>query len=78
MKLPNIASDLPEAKPKWFRSKILIGVLIGLLFEIGGYFLLRENQTAFGWVMFIGVPIVMGFAISLFTQQSGKHSGAFY
>jgi hypothetical protein len=68
MKLPNIQPELPEAKPKWFRSKILIGVVIGLLFEIGGYFLLRGNQTAFGWVMFIGVPAVMGFAVSLFTQ----------
>ena len=68
MKLPNISIELPETQPKWFRSKILIGVVIGLLFEIGGYFLLRGNQTAFGWVMFIGVPAVMGFAISLFTQ----------
>ena len=68
MKLPNIPPELPEAKTKGFRAKILIGVVVGLVFEIGGYYLLRGNQTAFGWVMFIGVPAVMGFAISLFTQ----------
>jgi hypothetical protein len=68
MKLPNIPPVLPETKTKGYRLKILIGVVVGLLFEIGGYFLLRGNQTAFGWDMFIGVPTVMGFAISLFTE----------
>lgn len=68
MKPQNIPPELTETKSKGFRSKILIGVVVGLFFEIGGYFLLRGSQTAFGWVMFIGVPTVMGFAISLFTQ----------
>lgn len=69
MKLPNNPSGWSETKPaKTFRLKMLVGVLVGLLFEIGGYLLLRGNQTAFGWVMFIGVPTVMGFAITLFTE----------
>jgi hypothetical protein len=69
MKLPDNPAGWSETKPvKTFRLKILVGVLVGLLFEIGGYLLLRGNQTAFGWVMFIGVPTVMGFAITLFTE----------
>lgn len=58
-----------EAKPaETFKLKILLGMVAGLLFELGGYLLLRGNQAAFGWVMFIGVPMVMGFAIALFTE----------
>ena len=48
MKLPN---DLPGGSgtqpAKKSRFKLLTGVLIGLLFEIGGYLLLRDDQTAF-------------------------------
>ncbi len=69
MKLPDNLPGWSETKPaNKFRLKILVGGLVGLLFEIGGYLLLRGNQTAFGWVMFIGVPTVMGFAITLFTE----------
>ena len=62
MKLPDNLPGWSETKPaNKFRLKILVGGLVGLLFEIGGYLLLRGNQTAFGWVMFIGVPTVMSF-----------------
>lgn len=68
MKLPDNLPGFSQSQPaKRFRFRILAGVLIGLLFEIGGYLLLRGDQTAFGWVMFTGVPTVMGFAIALFT-----------
>jgi hypothetical protein len=63
-----IQNESPKPKSIWFRSKILTGIIIGLLFEIGGYVLMRGNQTAFGWVMFIGVPMMMGFAVALFTE----------
>lgn len=61
-----------EQKPtgirKHYRPKLLIGLMIGLLFELGGYFLLRGDQTAYGWSMFLAVPFVMGIAIALFSE----------
>ena len=69
MKLPNNPPDGSETKPaKKFRFKLLAGVLVAILFEIGGYLLLREDQAAFGSAMFIAVPLVMGLAIALFTE----------
>lgn len=54
---------------------ILIGTLIGILSEVGGYLLMRGNQQQFGDVVFIMVPLAAGFLIAIFTPRNTRVMG---
>jgi hypothetical protein len=43
---------------------VLLGTLLGVLLQLGGYLLTRGARTEFGWVMFVVVPFVSGFAVA--------------
>jgi hypothetical protein len=49
-----------------------IGTLIGFVFMVGGYLLLRGDQTQFGLVTFILVPFVSGFAVAAIVRKPGR------
>src|SRR4051812_20937920 len=43
---------------------VVLGTLVGVLLELGGYLLARGNRSDFGVVMFVAVPFVSGFAVA--------------
>jgi hypothetical protein len=47
-----------------FISGVLLGTILGVLLQLGGYLLVRGVRTEFGWVMFVIVPFVSGFAVA--------------
>lgn len=47
-----------------FIKGVLLGTLIGVLLQLGGYLLVRGARAEFGWVMFMVVPLVSGFAVA--------------
>jgi hypothetical protein len=49
---------------------IITGLLIGSLFGLGGFFLLRDNSGAMGGVLFLLLPAAAGFAVGIVAQQS--------
>lgn len=48
---------------------IILGTVIGLILEIGGYLLLRGDQSEFGYAMFVAVPILSGFAVAAVVRR---------
>jgi len=46
------------------RFGIVLGTILGLVLQIGGYLLIRGEQRSFGNAMFIAVPFVSGFAVA--------------
>ncbi|EEF57939.1 SRPBCC family protein [Pedosphaera parvula] len=51
---------------------ILLGSLVGFAFAFGGYLLLRGDQREFGWVMFLLVPFVSGFAVAAVVRRPDR------
>jgi hypothetical protein len=49
---------------------IIIGLLIGSLFGLGGFLLLRDESGAMGGVLFLLLPAAAGFAVGMVTQKS--------
>lgn len=49
---------------------IIIGLLMGSLFGLGGFLLLRDDSGAMGGVLFLLLPAAAGFAVGIVTQQS--------
>ena len=72
MNQSNTPPVLPETKPNKRFWGVLIGVAVGVLFELGGYLLMRGKQEQFGAVVFILVPFIAGFFIAIFTPQGTR------
>lgn len=51
---------------------IIIGTLVSVIISVGGYLMVRNNQTEFGSVMFILVPFVSGFAVAAITRKTKR------
>ncbi len=47
-----------------FIGGVILGSVLGVLLQLGGYLLTRGDRSQFGWVMFILVPFVSGFAVA--------------
>ena len=54
---------------KNFIQGVLLGTVLGVLLELGGYLLIRGAGTQFGWVMFVVVPFVSGFAVAAVVRR---------
>ena len=65
--MENVPPLPPELKPTVKFRGLLIGVIVGVLCELGGYLLLRGQQDEYGEVVFLLVPFITGFLIALFT-----------
>jgi len=48
---------------------VLLGTTIGVLLQLGGYLLVRGALSEFGWVMFVLVPFVSGFAVAAVVRR---------
>jgi hypothetical protein len=51
---------------------VLLGTVLGVLLQLGGYWLARGAHTDFGWVMFVLVPFVSGFAIAAVVRGASR------
>jgi hypothetical protein len=58
-----------DSQQKNFNKGVLIGTALGVLLQLGGYLLVRGARTEFGWVMFIIVPVVSGFAVGAVVRR---------
>lgn len=56
--------------PNSFRKGIIIEAGAGIFLFIGGYLLVAGDQSSMGFVMFLLVPIVAGFAAGLVGRQT--------
>ena len=63
---------LQMTKPNKKFWGVLIGVVVGVLCELGGYLLMRGKQEEFGQVVFILVPFISGFLIAVFTPPGTR------
>ncbi len=43
---------------------VALGTLLGALLQLGGYLMVRGDGSEYGWVMFVLVPFVSGFAVA--------------
>src|SRR5262245_11927614 len=48
---------------------VLLGTVLGVLLQLGGYLLTRGPRTEFGWAMFVVVPFVSGFAVAAVVRR---------
>lgn len=48
---------------------VTIGLLVGVLFGLGGFFLLNDNSGAIGGVLFLLLPAAAGFAVGILTEK---------
>jgi hypothetical protein len=48
---------------------VILGTVVGVLLQLGGYLLVRGARTEFGWVMFMLVPLVSGFAVAAVVRR---------
>jgi hypothetical protein len=48
---------------------VIIGLLVGCLFGLGGFFLLNDSSGAMGGVLFLLLPAAAGFAVGLVTER---------
>ncbi len=51
------------------RVRFVVGMTAGMILFIGGYHWCVNDRTAYGWVMFLVVPFVAGFAIALIVRR---------
>ena len=51
---------------------LLLGVVIGLIFQVGGYLLIRGDNSFLGVAMFIAVPITSGFAVAAVVRRPSR------
>jgi hypothetical protein len=64
--------NIPEASPKADEGSVLLAILAGAgisaVFGLGGFFLIKDNSGAMGLVLFILLPIIVGFVTALLTR----------
>ena len=58
-----------DAQRKNLLKGALLGTTIGVLLQLGGYLLVRGARSEFGWVMFVLVPFVSGFAVAAVVRR---------
>lgn len=58
-----------DSPRKNFTKGVALGTLIGVLLQLGGYLLTRGDRSEFGWVMFVAVPFVSGFAVAAVVRR---------
>ncbi|HKR02651.1 MAG TPA: hypothetical protein VJT09_18375 [Pyrinomonadaceae bacterium] len=58
----------PAAKPTALKG-VVIGMLTGVAFGLGGFLFLRDEKGAMGSVLFLMLPIAAGFAVALVTSR---------
>lgn len=58
--------------PKNRRFGIVLGTILGLVLQLGGYLLIRGRQDSFGTAMFIAVPFVSGFAVAAVVRRPDR------
>jgi hypothetical protein len=51
---------------------VLVGTFVGVLLQLGGYWLVSGGRTDFGWVIFLLVPFVAGFAVAAIVRRPGR------
>jgi hypothetical protein len=49
-----------------------LGTLIGVALQLGGYLITRGGRTDFGWVMFVVVPFISGFAVAAVVRRGRR------
>lgn len=64
-----------EAPPERIGKSVTIGTIVGVVFMLGGYLLIRGDQTEFGAVVFLLVPMVSGIGATLAVKQNGRGKG---
>jgi hypothetical protein len=60
------AMDIQRKNLVW---GVLLGTVLGVFLQLGGYLLTRGARTEFGWVMFVVVPFVSGFAVGAVVRR---------
>jgi len=58
-----------NAQRKNLLKSVLLGTALGVLFQLGGYLLVRGPRSQFGPVMFLLVPFVSGFAVAAVVRR---------
>jgi hypothetical protein len=58
-----------DAQRKNLVFGVLLGTALGVLLQLGGYLLTRGAREEFGWVMFVFVPFVSGFAVATVVRR---------
>ena len=58
-----------DAQRKNLLKGVLLGTALGVLLQLGGYLLVRGARMEFGWVMFVVVPLVSGFAVAAVVRR---------
>ena len=58
-----------DAQRKNLIFGVLLGTALGVLLQLGGYLLPRGAREEFGWVMFVFVPFVSGFAVATVVRR---------
>jgi hypothetical protein len=58
-----------DSQRRNFFKGVGLGTLIGILLQLGGYLLVRGDGSEFGWVMFVVVPFVSGFAVAAVVRR---------
>jgi hypothetical protein len=53
-----------------------IGTALAFVLMLGGFFLVRDNSGALGWVMFVLVPIVAGFTVGAILERLRQATGS--
>lgn len=48
---------------------VMVGVVIAVAFGLGGFFLVRDNDGSMGWVLFLLLPFVTGFATAIVARR---------
>lgn len=61
-----------DSQRKNFIKGVTIGILVGVALQLGGYLLTRGARTEFGWVMFVVVPFVSGFAVAALVRRARR------
>lgn len=65
---------IDKAQYKNFQVGVILGTLIGVFLQLGGYLLVRGNQQELGLSMFVAVPFFSGFAVAAVVQRPGRIS----
>ena len=55
-------------RENWVRG-VVLGTVVGLARQLGGYLLTRGSGEQLGWAMFMVVPFVSGFAVSAVVRR---------
>ena len=58
-----------DAQRKNLLKGVLLGTTLGVLLQLGGYLLVRGARSEFGFVIFVLVPFVSGFAVAAVVRR---------